>query len=74
MSLKRYDFAWELMDESPTGKFVKLEDIIKLLKEHEANSDGLEGGDYAICACQYWSLKAEPYVDHIEQLIKGEQK
>ena len=35
MSLKRYDsVGWEEMDESPTGEFVKLQDIIKLLEEH----------------------------------------
>lgn len=56
------------------GEKAAEERIIKLLKEHEAISDGSEGGDYAICVCQHWSLKAEPYVDHIEQLIKGEQK
>lgn len=38
MSLKRYDsVGWEEMDESPTGQFVYLEDIIKLLEEHEDN-------------------------------------
>lgn len=50
------------------------ERIIKLLQEHEAISDGSEGGDYAICVCQHWHPNAEPYVDHIEKLIrKGEQ-
>ena len=45
MSLQRYDsVGWDLMDESPTGEFVRLEDIIKLLEEHahpEADADYL---------------------------------
>lgn len=35
MSLKRYDLVgWEEMDESPTGEFVKLQDVIELLENH----------------------------------------
>lgn len=40
MKLQRYDsVGWEEMDESPTGEFVKLQDVIELL-EHEIFWDG----------------------------------
>ena len=36
MTLRRYDSpGWEEMDESPTGEFVKLQDVIKLLEDEE---------------------------------------
>ncbi|CAB4123762.1 hypothetical protein UFOVP46_89 [uncultured Caudovirales phage] len=70
-----WDFTNEGEDTCPVCKGEALAEarIVNLLEEHEAISDGSEGGNPAVCSCQQWSLTSESYEDHIKRLIKGEK-
>ena len=76
MSLKRYDsVGWEEMDESPTGEFVRLEEVIKLLENHKqeqiADDTGRIAPYYHVDTCGL--CKDFSDLDIAITLIKGEQ-
>ena len=71
MSIKRYnlesDFGVPYMDEEPTGDWVRLDDVVKMLK---SKLTGIDNGLTYCYECGYW----DDLFPDIEKLIKGEHK
>lgn len=78
MSLKRYnleaDFGVPYMDEEPTGEWVRLDDVVKLLEKHLPKTLHLA---YEVCVDETGLYNANEAVfvkDALIALVKGEQK